>query len=114
MTIKSLDEFDRKDAAVLNAGRFFVDAFWTGKGGSKVVFSPGKRKNLENEQMAEFRRRYLMKLPNKRQNDLVIAENSDGDIMGCAGIEVDLIKNPTSPNSDITAPLMVCITSDFI
>ena len=108
MTIQSLDDLEKRDAAILEAGRFFVDAFWAGKGGNKVVFSPKKRKSLESQQMAEFRRRYLMR-SSKTQSDLIVAKSGDGEIMGCAGIEVNLIKSPNSMSDSITAPLMVCI-----
>eukprot|EP00815_Leptocylindrus_aporus_P006839 CAMPEP_0116060680 /NCGR_PEP_ID=MMETSP0322-20121206/6569_1 /TAXON_ID=163516 /ORGANISM="Leptocylindrus danicus var. apora, Strain B651" /LENGTH=228 /DNA_ID=CAMNT_0003545365 /DNA_START=71 /DNA_END=757 /DNA_ORIENTATION=+ len=104
MTVRSVRDSDNTDSELYDAGKFFADAFWTGKGGSKVELSSAKKKTLERNQMADFRRRYGNSLNAK--SDLFIAQSSNGEIMGCAGLEVDLIKPRTSRENGIKAPLM--------
>lgn len=106
MTIESASDCDQKDKIILESGKFFAEAFWTNKGGSKVALSSAKMKTLERDQMAEFRRRYSLSSMN-RQSELVVAQDANGQIMGCAGIEVDIVKDPNkSFDAGIEAPLM--------
>jgi ribosomal protein S18 acetylase RimI-like enzyme len=92
--------------ALLQASDFFVDAFWVGKvGGGTKELNPGQRRSLSNTQFMEFRGRYAG--ISRGKSDLIICELPDGEVVGCAGVEVSPIPDGylKGPQGD-PAPLM--------
>jgi hypothetical protein len=96
--IKSDGDSDRLD----EAGKFFVDAFWTGKvGGGADTLSPKQAFQLERQQVAEFSKRYRRRaakqsgrLPGNyagqsldSSSELVLCVNGSDEVIGCAGVE---------------------------
>lgn len=78
----------------------------TGKvGGGTQALSPPQRKSLERQQIAEFRRRYGPTLKIDRRSELLLCKSVRGEIMGCAGVEVDYISRPDGGDR-VSAPLM--------
>ena len=84
------------------AGKFFVDAFWTGKvGGGADTLSPKQAFQLERQQVAEFNKRYRRRAPRQSGRlpgnyagqsldsnaELVLCVNGSNEVIGCAGIE---------------------------
>jgi len=115
--IKSDGNTDRLE----EAGKFFVDAFWTGKvGGGADTLSPKQAFQLERQQVAEFNKRYKRreavqtgKLPGNyagrsldATSELVLCVNGSGEVIGCAGVEVSKIKKMDGYDSTFSAPLM--------
>lgn len=98
------------DGELVEAAKFFTDAFWAGKAGGAKELSPKQIKSLGNSQIAEFRKRYGGKLLNKKQDrraELVVCKNdASGDIYGCAGIEVSDISTPNGKSTRFAGPLM--------
>jgi hypothetical protein len=100
--IKSNGDADRLE----EAGKFFVDAFWTGKvGGGAEKLSPKQAFQLERQQVAEFNKRYRRRvgvpsgrLPGNYAGrsfdsgaELILCVNGSGEIIGCAGVEGERI-----------------------
>jgi ribosomal protein S18 acetylase RimI-like enzyme len=89
------------------ASDFFVDAFWVGKagGGPKAQLNDRQRRSLGTTQYMEFRGRYAGDA--RGQSELVICQLPDGEVIGCAGIEVSPIPNGNlQAMSKKRAPLM--------
>lgn len=81
-----------------DASNFFVDAFWVGKvGGGATNLSERQRRSLSTTQFIEFRDRYSESKRGK--SELVVCELPNGEVVGCAGIEVSPI-----PDGDLKAP----------
>jgi len=81
-----------------DASTFFVDAFWIGKvGGGASSLSERQRRSLSVTQFTEFRYRYSES--SKGKAELILCELPDGEVVGCAGIEVSPI-----PDGDLKAP----------
>jgi ribosomal protein S18 acetylase RimI-like enzyme len=81
-----------------DASSFFVDAFWVGKvGGGASKLSERQKGSLSATQFMEFRERYSQF--NRGKSELVICELPDGEVVGCAGIELSPI-----PDGDLKAP----------
>jgi ribosomal protein S18 acetylase RimI-like enzyme len=92
---------------LLDASEFFVDAFWVGKvGGGTRTLNPSQRLNLERSQFLEFRFRYAGKSRGKAE--LIVCQLPNGQVVGCAGIEVTPIPGQGSLKAPptLTAPLM--------
>lgn len=100
-----MSETERVDNELIDAGKFFTDAFWAGKSGGDRSLNSFQKKSLEKSQTKEFRRRYGFKL-SKKKSELILAKNSNGEIMGCTGLEVDLISDPNDQRDGFQAPLM--------
>lgn len=125
--LKSDGDGDR----LVQAGKFFVDAFWTGKIGGATTLSTAQSSTLERQQIAEFKKRYNAKrstataaasaakaggnrLPGSyaassamdSRAELVLCVDSQGDCIGCAGVEVDKIKTMDGYDTTITGPIM--------
>ena len=97
------------DDILINSARCFTDAFWNGKTGGVKELSSSQTKTLTKQQIAEFRRRYGMKMSTtaNRRAELVVCQNqSSGEVMGCAGIEVSKISTPNGISVPLAAPLM--------
>jgi len=75
-----------------------VDAFWVGKvGGGSKELDDRQRRSLTSTQFMEFRGRYAGS--SRGQAQLVICQLPDGEVIGCAGIEVSTI-----PDGNLKAP----------
>lgn len=95
------------DEILVNSARCFTDAFWNGKTGGVKLLSQSQSQTLTKQQIAEFRRRYGMKVGKDRRAELVVCQNkSSGEIMGCAGIEVSTISTPNGISVPAAMPLM--------
>jgi|ERR1712071_726544 len=114
-----------EDKLLVEAGTFFTKAFWTSKltGGANEL-TTGQLISLERQQIQEFRRRYTASRNNyvaaDSRSELLICTNSNDELMGCAGIEIDAIQKPSeAPYADIynqlRAPLMsnLAVGRDF-
>jgi ribosomal protein S18 acetylase RimI-like enzyme len=103
---------DGDDEILINAAKTFTIAFWNGKTGGVKELSTKQSKSLTKSQITEFRRRYGFKMNNPsarndKRSELVVCENKkNGDIMGCAGIEVCKIQTPNGKSIEFNAPLM--------
>jgi len=88
------------------ASDFFVDAFWVGKvGGGSKNLNDRQRRSLTSTQYMEFRGRYAGAA--RGQSELVICQLPDGEVIGCAGIEVSPIPDGNlKAMSKTRAPLM--------
>lgn len=100
---------DKNDLS--NAGIFFTDAFWPSKLGEGLKeLSSAQEKILLRQQQSEFAKRYGKKLgsmANDRRAELILIENGQGELMGCAGVEVDSISNPSDDSmTPVEGPLM--------
>mmetsp|Transcript_23350 Transcript_23350/g.28099 ORF Transcript_23350/g.28099 Transcript_23350/m.28099 type:complete len:250 (-) Transcript_23350:56-805(-) len=100
------------EKVLVEAADFFTDAFWAGKvGGGIQELLDFQRKSIRKQQVQEFRKRYGAKM-NKREEDrrseLLITTNGAGELMGCAGLEVDRIPATSLTDSQTMtyAPLM--------
>jgi hypothetical protein len=117
--IKSDGNTDRLE----EAGKFFVDAFWTGKvGGGADTLSPKQAFQLERQQVAEFNKRYKRreavqtgKLPGNyagrsldSTSELVLCVNGSGEVIGCAGVEGKEINERWHLRLDVTAIYTQC------
>lgn len=105
MSIKpSLGEEDD----LVEAGKFFTDAFWAGKvGGGAKTLTQSQSSSLERQQVLEFRRRYGKKMSNRdRRAELLLCRNGGGEFMGCAGLEIDNISKADGLSNRFSAPLM--------
>ena len=89
-----------------DASNFFVDAFWVGKvGGGANNLSERQRRSLSTTQFIEFRDRYSESKRGK--SELVVCELPNGEVVGCAGIEVSPIPDGgLNAPSKMRAPLM--------
>ncbi len=95
------------DEILVNSARCFTYAFWNGKTGGVKLLSQSQSQTLTKQQIAEFRRRYGMKVGKDRRAELVVCQNkSSGEIMGCAGIEVSTISTPNGKSVSVAMPLM--------
>ena len=106
--VSTAPSFGDEDVLV-EAADFFTDAFWTAKvGGGARTLTDTQRRSLLNSQSLEFRKRYGKRLGAQRRNELMVARNGRGEIMGVLGIEVDRIPEDrlTSTKICATAPLM--------
>ena len=88
------------------ASNFFVDAFWVGKvGGGSKQLNDRQRRSLSTTQYMEFRGRYAGAA--RGQSELVVCQLPDGEVIGCAGIEVSPIPDGNlQATSKKRAPLM--------
>ncbi|KAL7518196.1 hypothetical protein ACHAWX_003046 [Stephanocyclus meneghinianus] len=113
--VKSNGEEDR----LVDAGRFFVDAFWTGKVGGTEKLTTNQAATLERQQIAEFKKRYKTrslpsgKLPGQyagrlsdSRAELVLCLNANDECIGCAGVEVDKIKKMDGYDGAFVGPVM--------
>jgi ribosomal protein S18 acetylase RimI-like enzyme len=92
-------------SSLLEASDFFVDAFWVGKvGGGSKELNDRQRRQLSSLQFSEFRSRYAG--VTRGQAELILCQDAQGKLIGCAGIEVSPI--PSQPKSVQTkrGPLM--------
>jgi ribosomal protein S18 acetylase RimI-like enzyme len=92
-------------SSLLQASDFFVDAFWVGKvGGGAKELNDRQRRQISSLQFSEFRSRYAG--VGRGQAELILCQDAQGELIGCAGIEVSPI--PSQPKSIQTkrAPLM--------
>jgi len=97
------------DASLSEASDFFADAFWTAKvGGGAKELSKTQRKSLVNRQMLDFQRRYSTNMGNNgKRAKLMLCRNGKGELMGCAGVEVDSVPTMSlTDGSKSIAPLM--------
>jgi hypothetical protein len=79
--IVSPNEGDDKE--LVEAGKFFTNAFWSGKLGGAEELSEKQIKSLGNSQIAEFRRRYggkMMKMQDRRAELVVCKNNKSSEI----------------------------------
>ena len=96
-----------EEGVLTDAGTFFADAFWTdkaraahraagGKDAGSVALTQVQAASLERQQVQEFRRRYGRRggastaLADRRA-ELLVCSNASGEVVGCAGVEVDQI-----------------------
>mmetsp|Transcript_7242 Transcript_7242/g.10233 ORF Transcript_7242/g.10233 Transcript_7242/m.10233 type:complete len:250 (-) Transcript_7242:1603-2352(-) len=97
---------------LVEAADFFTDAFWAGKvGGGVKELLDFQRKTISKQQVSEFRRRYGAKKSKNdgdRRSELLLTKNGSGELMGCAGLEVDRIPatSLTDSRTMTYAPLM--------
>ena len=97
--LSSLPMADKRNLLTF-AGYFFVDAFWTAKpGGGAKQLTDRQRRQLEQSQVAEFNKRYGT--ARKNTGELLVCRDAQGDIVACAGVEVDSI-----PRDCLTGPVM--------
>jgi ribosomal protein S18 acetylase RimI-like enzyme len=92
--------------ALLDASDMFVDAFWIGKvGGGAATLDDKQKRSLSSTQFAEFRARYAG--VRRGQSELVLCKLPNGEIVGCAGIEVSPIPEDNLKGQTMDrAPLM--------
>ncbi|KAL7465023.1 hypothetical protein ACHAXS_005351 [Conticribra weissflogii] len=114
--VKSGGDEDR----LTEAGKFFVDAFWTSKIGGADKLSPRQAQSIERLQIAEFKKRYKSReiasgtnLPGAYagrtsdvRSELILCVNGKGETIGCAGIEVEKIKKMDGYDGSMIGPLM--------
>jgi GNAT superfamily N-acetyltransferase len=102
--IEVASESDSKRLALTQASDFFVDSFWTGKvGGGTKKLTDRQRRSLEQSQTAEFTKRY----GGRRLAELVLYRNAADEVIACAGVEVDDIRDGGLDGPIATrAPLM--------
>eukprot|EP00548_Thalassiothrix_antarctica_P005760 CAMPEP_0194143124 /NCGR_PEP_ID=MMETSP0152-20130528/12322_1 /TAXON_ID=1049557 /ORGANISM="Thalassiothrix antarctica, Strain L6-D1" /LENGTH=233 /DNA_ID=CAMNT_0038842389 /DNA_START=191 /DNA_END=888 /DNA_ORIENTATION=+ len=90
-TLPSLGEVE----SLTEAADFFTDAFWNNKvGGGIKVLKQTQRKSLLGSQINEFKKRYGSGRYGNRDrttSELVICRNGKNEVMGCCGVEVDVI-----------------------
>lgn len=93
------------DEDLVEAGRFFTSAFWTGKvGGGAEVLTPSQFKELSSRQVNEFRRRYGGRSGLDKKSQLILCKNGKNELMGCLGVEVAAIERKGFES--VRAPLM--------
>jgi len=94
-----------QDDKLIEAGKFFADAFWASKPGGTKSLSSKQNKLLTNQQISEFRKRYAQRLGKSqldRRSELMLClEKGTGEVVGCAGIELDNINNKKSNRSNV-------------
>lgn len=94
------------DKEIAEAADFFVDAFWQAKvGGGTKQLTGKQRSTLLGSQTMEFRKRYGLKV-GQRRSELVIARNGKNEIMGVCAIEVEQIQDGLNTGQNNIAPLM--------
>lgn len=104
------------DGKLITAAKFFTDAFWAGKIGGTDTLSQRQSKSLSNQQIAEFRKRYSLRVGADRRSELLICQDGDtGEITGCAGIELSKISTANGKSIEFKAPLMsnLAVSKDF-
>jgi len=91
-----------------SAAKFFTLAFWQSKATATESVSNTQLLSLEKRQKAEFRRRYGQTgAPQDRRAELILCKNSKGEVIGCAGIEVDNVSTASGKSiGRLKAPLM--------
>lgn len=95
------------DDKLTDAGQFFTEAFWASKSGGASELTKFQAASLERQQVNEFRRRYGKYVgPKDRRAELIICQNGAGELMGCAGIEVDNVQKSDGRGQSVRAPLM--------
>ena len=95
------------DSKLTEAGQFFTEAFWAGKSGGAAELTKFQAASLERQQVNEFRRRYGKFVgPKDRRAELIVCQNGAGELMGCAGIEVDSVQKSDGRGQSVRAPLM--------
>lgn len=95
------------DDKLITAAKFFTDAFWAGKIGGADTLSQRQSKSLSNQQIAEFRKRYSLRVGADRRSELLICQDGEtGEITGCAGIELSNISTANGKSVEFKAPLM--------
>ncbi|KAL7505689.1 hypothetical protein ACHAXN_003128 [Cyclotella atomus] len=108
------------EGLLIDAGKFFVDAFWTGKVGGAETLASNQAASLERQQIAEFKKRYKSRalpsgsrLPGRyagRSSDsraeLVLCLDSKEECIGCAGVEVEKIKKMDGYDGSFVGPVM--------
>lgn len=86
-----------------------VAFFRTGKIGGAKELTERQRRSVYGSQLVEFRRRYGTKMSNQdRRSELLLCENSKGELMGVAALEVEKIPESSlkSTRTLTRAPLM--------
>mmetsp|Transcript_20898 Transcript_20898/g.27001 ORF Transcript_20898/g.27001 Transcript_20898/m.27001 type:complete len:260 (+) Transcript_20898:53-832(+) len=79
-------------AEIAKATDFFVDAFWTAKvGGGADQLTASQERDLRKSQLAEFNKRYS-KGKLVKTSQFFIVRNDEDEILACAGIELDIIR----------------------
>jgi GNAT superfamily N-acetyltransferase len=68
--------------------------------------SKSQEKQLTNQQISEFRRRYGAFRVKKEYSELLLCSNGKGDLMGCLGVEVDTVKTSDGREKQFNCPLM--------
>ncbi len=125
LTPATISPSEGDDDLIVDAARCFTDAFWNGKtGGGVKELSISQSKSLTKQQITEFRRRYGLKVKvgggrsggrysssssvgaDRRAELVVCQKKRNGEIMGCAGIEVSKISTPNGKSTQFAAPLM--------
>ena len=103
-TLERVSESTNKRLDLADASDFFVDAFWTSKtGGGTKTLSDRQTRDLRQSQSAEFTRRY----GGYRQSEFFIIRNQEQDVIACAGVEIDDIRDGDMRGPVLTtAPLM--------
>ncbi len=97
--------FFNSDDDLVEAGRFFTSAFWTGKvGGGAKVLTSSQIKELTSKQISEFRRRYGGRNGLDKKSKLILCKNGKNELMGCLGVEVTNIDR--EDGGSVRAPLM--------
>ncbi|KAL7535750.1 hypothetical protein ACHAXR_006707 [Thalassiosira sp. AJA248-18] len=120
--VKLVKSSDADENSLVEAGMFFVDAFWTGKIGGATTLSSNQAKSLERQQIMEFKKRYKSSRPvasgsnrvpgnyagriSDSRAELVLCLDGRGECIGCAGVEVEKIKKMDGYDGSFTAPLM--------
>jgi len=95
------------DSKLTEAGQFFTKAFWAGKSGGAAELTKFQAASLERQQVNEFRRRYGKFVgPKDRRAELIVCQNGAGELMGCAGIELDNVQKSDGRGQSVRAPLM--------
>ena len=104
-TLEQISESSNKRLDLNDAADFFVASFWTAKvGGGARELSDRQTKDLQQSQLAEFTRRYGS---TKRLSEFFIIRNQQEEVIACAGIEVDQIRDGDMRGPVLTtAPLM--------
>jgi ribosomal protein S18 acetylase RimI-like enzyme len=107
LTPVSTSPTPKEDLAV--AADFFVDAFWTAKvGGGAPTLSERQATQLRQSQQAEFTRRYGNPRRWGSAADFFMICNAQGEMMACAGVEVDRLRDGGNASVDqpVSAPVM--------
>ena len=103
-TLEPISQSASKRTDLQDASDFFVEAFWTAKvGGGSRELTTRQASTLGQSQLAEFSRRY----GGRRQAELFLVRNKQEEVIGCAGVEIDKIRDGSMKGPVLdTAPLM--------
>jgi GNAT superfamily N-acetyltransferase len=104
--IETTSQADSPRTALQDASDFFVDAFWTAKTGGAAKLSDRQKQQLRQSQTAEFNQRYGGRRK-ATTAQLVLYRNTAGDVIGCAGVQVDkILDGSLNGPTACQAPLM--------